>query len=149
MNEIRVCNQCQGFIPEHRQSCPNCATEEFSIPAPIKGAFTLVAGSVMAVTLSACYGSPCAGSAECGLVVTPMDVCDSDDAIDADEDGFCAEVDCDDNDPDVFPGAWDTSDEDVPNDCNAREELEDEEEETSARPEDASAGSTGVGLDQQ
>lgn len=60
---MNSCSRCEGFIPEGQSSCPNCRTRLvprwkswLGVPLALAGA-----GATM-VTLSACYGIPCAGT---------------------------------------------------------------------------------------
>ncbi len=60
---MNQCSRCSGFIPEGKSGCPNCGTRLlprwkalFGVPLALAGA-----GATM-VTLSACYGIPCAGT---------------------------------------------------------------------------------------
>jgi len=60
---MNQCSRCEGFIPEGKSSCPNCSTRLvprwktwLGVPLALAGA-----GATM-VTLSACYGIPCAGT---------------------------------------------------------------------------------------
>ncbi len=62
---MQPCSQCEGFIPESAASCPNChaapvARARTSRPGWLTYALTAAGASVASVTLSACYGSPCA-----------------------------------------------------------------------------------------
>ena len=53
---MQQCKRCQGFVPEGTESCPNCSSARrwWSVPLAIAGA------GLATVTLSACYGPPCA-----------------------------------------------------------------------------------------
>jgi hypothetical protein len=54
------CSQCGGFVPPNAKTCPNCRSTWrawWMAPLAIAGA------GVASVTLSACYGVPCAAAA--------------------------------------------------------------------------------------
>ena len=91
MNSIMTCNECSGFIPSTEAACPNCST---AMPiskwvGPMKAVVTIVTGTALAMTLSACYGSPCArGGNACHFDEEPVPSCQEGE-IDNDEDGFC------------------------------------------------------------
>ena len=98
MRSMKRCHQCDGFIPALKFQCPNCDsfTAFHLAPGPLKTALTILAGSAVAMTLSACYGSPCAsanGMDGCGPMPEQCQI----DEVDNDDDGFCGDYDCDDN----------------------------------------------------
>jgi hypothetical protein len=53
---MQQCSKCQGLVPDSVESCPNCRSTRrwWAIPLSLLGA------SAASVTLSACYGAPCA-----------------------------------------------------------------------------------------
>lgn len=53
---MQQCQKCQGLVPDGSSSCPNCTsgTQWWKAPLAILGA------GFATVTLSACYGAPCA-----------------------------------------------------------------------------------------
>ena len=58
---MQICNDCNGFIPDSQQQCPNCETK-LEHPSKFKAAmkkvlFGLTIGSA-SMTLMACYGAP-------------------------------------------------------------------------------------------
>ena|SRR5687767_10313284 len=53
------CTRCDGFVPEGIEHCPNCRSGKKAWwMAPL----TFAGGAIATVTLSACYGSPCAAT---------------------------------------------------------------------------------------
>ncbi|MGE3725903.1 MAG: hypothetical protein AB7I41_10155 [Candidatus Sericytochromatia bacterium] len=53
------CDQCNGFIPTQLKTCPNCQSVlKSSFRHRLKRASQLVLGASIAMTLSACYGTP-------------------------------------------------------------------------------------------
>jgi hypothetical protein len=69
MIELVRCPQCPGFLQASSSRCPHC--DAAARPAPSRlgrgmRALLAIAGTgSMALTLMACYGSPCAGSNDC------------------------------------------------------------------------------------
>lgn len=53
---MQQCKRCDGFVPHGVESCPNCRSSRpwWAIPLAVAGA------GLASVTLSACYGPPCA-----------------------------------------------------------------------------------------
>lgn len=89
------CPRCDAFVPRGRASCVHCRSR---VPAWLVKGAALLGGGALTVTLSACYGAPCAGG-RCHEPAHPEPArCDG---IDADGDGRCADTDCDDADPSV------------------------------------------------
>lgn len=53
------CDQCNGFLPAQLKACPNCgAGLKPTLLKRFKRASQLVLGASIALTLSACYGTP-------------------------------------------------------------------------------------------
>jgi cysteine-rich repeat protein len=115
------CPRCEGFVPPTQSACPNCDTSLSR--RVLRHATKLAVGAATAMTLMACYGGGPMGP-------EPTSNCDSG-FVDNDRDGYCNNVDCDDDDgsrttncPDTNPGCTDAdgdgwcSDEDC-NDNNA------------------------------
>lgn len=50
------CQKCQGLVPEGQSRCPNCNAG----PRWWKWPLTVLGAGFATVTLSACYGAPCA-----------------------------------------------------------------------------------------
>jgi hypothetical protein len=60
---MNQCVRCKGFIPEGQSGCPNCGTRLLPRWKAILGVPLALAGAgATMVTLSACYGVPCAGT---------------------------------------------------------------------------------------
>ena len=55
---MRQCQRWQGFVPEGSSTCPNCSSTRrwWAVPLAFAGA------GLASVTLSACYGPPCAAT---------------------------------------------------------------------------------------
>jgi len=125
MNSILTCNECSGFIPSTEASCPNCSTS-VSISkwiGPLKAVVTVATGAALAMTLSACYGSPCAaGGNDCHFNdrPVPQEPC-REGEVDNDEDGFCGEYDCDDSNPDIHILADEIPNDGVDQNCNGED----------------------------
>ena len=102
MSSLKTCTSCSGFIPGQASTCPNCDTAvpgSLLLSGPMRRIGGAFIGGAMAITLSACYGSP-------------IDVCEVNDCggpvvtcqpgeVDADDDGFCGEYDCDDDNAEI------------------------------------------------
>lgn len=88
-----------------------------AIPGPLRALAAVAGGGAMAMTLSACYGAPCVGRS-CGSSTT----C-SDPSLDIDGDGFCAELDCDEEDPSVHWSAMDATGDGKDNDCDGSDSM--------------------------
>ena len=110
---LSVCSACGGFVPA-RAVCPHCGRNtpaDVGAPPWAKLALAALSGSALSITLMACYGSP---------------PCDPDPEADTDNDGysatgdFCgsADLDCDDADADVHPGADDPEGDDRDQNCD-------------------------------
>lgn len=114
MFSMKRCHHCDGFIPSLKFQCPNCdRVSKFQFaPRAMKTFVTLVAGSAVAMTLSACYGSPVANPSYYN-----DDSCQVPGSVDYDGDGFC-ELDCDDTDENVNPWAYDVPGDEVDQDCD-------------------------------
>lgn len=53
---MQQCQKCQGLVPETSSSCPNCRATSRWWKTPL----AMLGAGLATVTLSACYGSPCA-----------------------------------------------------------------------------------------
>lgn len=73
---MRVCNHCEGFVPEANSKCPNC--EASMEPLKKKGRLSKILYGITvssaAMTLMACYGiPPC--QQECGVKIEELTNC--------------------------------------------------------------------------
>jgi len=101
------CSGCNRHLRATDATCPFCSTR-----VSVAGrAFQAVGGAVTALVLAACYGSP-PGS------YLPKDTGPETGATDIDMDGYDADVDCDDADAAVNPGATEVCDDTLDNDCD-------------------------------
>lgn len=53
---MQQCQKCQGLVPDGSSSCPNCTSSKQWWKAPL----AILGAGFATVTLSACYGAPCA-----------------------------------------------------------------------------------------
>ncbi len=90
------CPACPAFLPPGTSRCPACAV---TLPRWVVRAAAALGASAVAMTLSACYGAPCAGGA-CYEPSYPTGC--EDPRADLDGDGYCGEADCDESDPTVI-----------------------------------------------
>jgi hypothetical protein len=115
---LRTCSSCDGFLPEEAGRCPHCDAPR----APSSGPAAKAAVAISMVTLMACYG---AGPRYQLERPTPTAACSP---VDRDGDGFfvCSDgegtlpraKDCDDANPQVFPGAPDAPGDGVDQSCD-------------------------------
>lgn len=115
MTSLIACPSCEGFLPPAAAACPHCDTPSAarsSAPAsPFlarlgRGLLGIAGGSTIALTLMACYGAP---------------PCDPDSDRDGDGYGsdFCGlGYDCDDEDPNIHPGADDPEGDEIDQNCD-------------------------------
>ncbi|MCB9593084.1 MAG: putative metal-binding motif-containing protein [Sandaracinaceae bacterium] len=112
MSKLRSCSVCAAFLPEGASECPVCEAPARSILSskPLRGLFAAGAGSLLAMTLSACYGAP----------IDPYSNpwC-PDPATDLDGDNYCsAAYDCNESDPSVHVGASDALGDGIDQNCD-------------------------------
>lgn len=94
---LQPCPNCHRHVRDDAETCPFCAR-----PGLTTRSFQALAGVVTTAILTACYGAP------------PDDT----GPIDADGDSYTSDVDCDDNDAAINPGATEICDNDVDEDCD-------------------------------
>lgn len=120
--QLLACDGCDGFVPEASARCPNC---DAARPVPGRGllvrACHALAGGAVAVTLMACYGAPAHYKLAQPAPADPS--CSEPGSVDADADGFCAPVDCDDGDRARFPGAGDDAGDELDQNCDGVDGL--------------------------
>jgi hypothetical protein len=112
MTSLRLCSSCRGFVPLVAPACPHCAAPAGAglFDRVGRALFGLASGASLAVTLMACYGMPCSTDAEC-------EPCD-DPSTDLDEDGYCGEWDCDEENAAINAGAFDQVGDGVDQNCD-------------------------------
>ena len=100
--------------------CPHCAARSpLNVKlGPFKAISTAIMGSAVAMTLSACYGSPCANGDGSDCMDPNMPLTCQPDEVDGDGDGFCGEYDCDDTNPSVHIWAYEEPDDGIDQDCD-------------------------------
>ncbi|AUX19669.1 hypothetical protein SOCEGT47_001210 [Sorangium cellulosum] len=117
MLTLGACPCCDGFLPPGASACPHCGEAAAAERVPCAQArhgvasrlLATASGGLMAVTLMACYGAP-----PCDAPATDRDG----DGYQATCEGFGPEEDCDDDDPNVHPGAADASGDGIDQDCS-------------------------------
>ena len=111
MSKLNACSGCSSFLPTGASACPACGA---AVPATLglkvlRGLAATGAGSLLAMTLSACYGAPI------GPEYNPW--C-SDSASDLDRDGYCGVYDCNESDSSVNAGASDPVGDGIDQNCD-------------------------------
>lgn len=108
MNKLSPCLHCGSFLPLGVRACPGCrrSMRPRRLPAPMRALLAVGGGGLLSMTLSACYGAPCAG----GSCYEPEDSgtphC-TDFTQDLDGDGYCLDQDCDETNANVHAGCAD------------------------------------------
>lgn len=123
---LRACTHCDGFLPPAAAACPHC---DAPIRAPrqrgllgraLGAAFVFASGGIVATTLMACYGAPYgppqptdqdAGGTNGSGACAPG-------PEDQDGDCFSAELDCDDQNAEVFPSSPDRAGDQIDQNCD-------------------------------
>lgn len=109
MTSLLRCSECSSFVPLPLPSCPECG----AVPHPRVAELALASGrtllqlgigSSFAVTLMACYGAP-SDYESCG-------------SRDVDRDGYCGQLDCNENDATVHSWADDPLGDGIDQDCD-------------------------------
>jgi hypothetical protein len=107
---MKACSSCGCHHRESETTCPHCGTRVVlgrpTAAALLLGLALVAPGcGVGNKDVQALYGAPCTDSCAAG--------------IDNDGDGYSVAVgDCDDDDPDINPGATETAGDDVDSNCD-------------------------------
>ena len=111
-HHLDACDRCGGFLPARSNTCPNCSATHGLLRA-LAGT---TAGAALAIVLAACYGAAyeedffADGGADAGTCLDP--------ALDLDGDGFCGELDCDEEDPRTHAFAVDSPGDGLDQNCD-------------------------------
>ncbi|MEY3212958.1 MAG: putative metal-binding motif [Pseudomonadota bacterium] len=110
-----LCPRCDRHLLHAEAECPFCggATQDLTSQARL-----VMASGVTMIVLAACYGVPYEVSK---LPDTPHDTNgweDTSPLADADGDGVARVIDCDDDNPDVFPRQIEDCADGIDNDCD-------------------------------
>lgn len=118
MSKLTSCPHCSAFVPSGADACPCCqaAAPRTRLPAAARALLAIGGGGLLSVTLSACYGGPCAGGS-CYEPDSGPRTCE-DFSQDTDGDGYCLSHDCDETDPDTHEGATDDVGDGVDQNCD-------------------------------
>ncbi len=112
------CTSCDRHYRQQESTCPFC-----SRPSTLRRGMHAVGGVVTTLVLSACYGAPIPD-----YKLETADTNDTSASIDADGDSFTSDVDCDDTDAAINPGAEEICDDLLDNDCDDLVDAEDTED---------------------
>ena len=111
--KLATCPCCRSFLPPDATACAHCARPVARkpsvlarVPAPLRGLLAIGGGGLLSITLSACYGAPCTGTA-CTPILPDAGTTCVDPTEDADGDGYCLDYDCDETNPDHHADADD------------------------------------------
>jgi hypothetical protein len=96
---LHVCSSCGGFVPEAAARCPHCTR--------LPRFLVKLAGACSMLTLMACYGA-----------MMPPQELKTPGCEDQDGDGSCAPSDCNDQDPNIYPGSPDDDGDGVDQNCD-------------------------------
>lgn len=110
MSKLSSCSECQSFLPAGASACPHCGAGRALLSSkPLRGLFAVGAGSLLAMTLSACYGAPVGpeGNPWC-----------SNSSLDLDGDGYCGMYDCNESDASVNTGRYDEEGDGIDQNCD-------------------------------
>lgn len=118
---LTECSGCHRHHLESETRCPFCGEEAFR-PSLVRRIAThpLVTATLLPVVLTACYGTGGIDGKDTG----PNGETD-DYWTDADEDGSYQAEDCDDENPDVYPGADEVCGNEIDDDCDDAVDEED------------------------
>ena len=128
---MEMCGSCSSFVPPRARACPACG---MSSPAPVPdrarsarlltGSLSLVGGSLLTMTLSACYGmAEPYPDFDAGPSGDAGSTC-ADPSTDTDSDGYCGALDCNEMDAAVHVGAFDTAGDMVDSDCGGTDAMD-------------------------
>ena len=111
------CTTCSRHALDHEARCPFCGGELTDRSRSVLGRRlrNTLGAAVTPLVLTACYGV--------GGLETDSDL----PGEDLDEDGYTADVDCDDDDASVHPGAAEICDDGVDNDCDQAVDTADDD----------------------
>ncbi len=107
------CVRCEGFIPAKASSCPHCDAPT-GRRSKLRTLLNVAGGGAVAMTLMACYGGAPRDYAP--VAPTNTNAC-TDPSQDLDKDGYCGD-DCDEMNAAIHPGAADTSEDGIDQNCD-------------------------------
>jgi hypothetical protein len=65
MTELTRCRRCPGFLQRLSPRCPHCGAAASRLGRRVRALLAIAGSGSMALTLMACYGSPCATGDDC------------------------------------------------------------------------------------
>ena len=116
MTKLRACAHCQAFVPLALDACAHCGAAAPRSKPALRGLLALGGGSLLSLTLSACYGAP-VDPEPVDSGTPPTGMC-TDSSADTDGDGYCLDFDCDESDPLIHADALDDVGDGVDQNCD-------------------------------
>lgn len=120
--QMEPCPSCRSFVPQGASSCPECgrAARQSISRHVLRGGLAMAGSSLIVATLTACYGA--AYPEDRRDAAPPPDgdttaTCD-DVSLDLDGDGYCGELDCDEDDAAIHTDATDVPGDGIDQDCS-------------------------------
>ncbi|MCK6518171.1 hypothetical protein L6R46_24320 [Myxococcota bacterium] len=118
---MTLCPRCDRHLLHNETECPFCGGSTQSLASQAR---LVMASGAMMIVLAACYGVP----PDFKVLDAPRDTDgreDTDPLTDADGDGVARVIDCDDNNPDVYPRQIEDCADGLDNDCDTFTDADD------------------------
>ncbi len=110
---MKSCSSCGCMVKSSPCTCPHCGASLCSSKLP-RAAAAVLMGLALAQA-EGCFGQPKYGM--------PESLIDSEQAVDGDQDGFDATLDCNDADAGINPDATETPGDGVDSNCDGQDDT--------------------------